>query len=82
VAKQTADAARDFAVAAAPVALEIGKVALKVTTVAAAATGVVMLGALSMVGMALAADPILFVLLPADDGGDPVWVVVARWYER
>jgi hypothetical protein len=40
------------------------------------------LGVLGVLGSILLADPILFAIFDADDGGDPVWVEVARWVEE
>lgn len=82
VAKRTAEEVKAFAVAATPVAITIGKAAVAATAVAAVAVGAVALGAIGVLGYALAADPVLFAALPADDGGLPVWIEVARWWDE
>jgi hypothetical protein len=75
---QTAQGLKEFAVAATPVAIAAGKAAV----MAAGVLGAVALGAVGVLAYAMAVDPILFVCLPADDGGDPVWVEVARWLPK
>jgi hypothetical protein len=79
VAQQAAVTTKQWAVAAAPVALDFSKVVLKTTVVAAGALGMIALCSLGLMGSLLLADPILYALFPADDGGDPVWVICARW---
>jgi hypothetical protein len=80
VARQVAEDAKQWAVAAAPVTWQLTKVMAKATVAVAGALGVLTLGAIGLMTSVLLVDPILFALLPVDDGGDPVWVVVARWH--
>lgn len=80
VAQQMAEDAKQWAVAAAPVVWQLTKVMAKATVVAAGALGVLTLGAIGLMTSVLLVDPILFALLPVDDGGDPIWLVIARWH--
>jgi hypothetical protein len=80
VAQQAAESAKRWAVAAAPVALGLAKVTLVATGVAVASMSVLALATVGAAASVLAIDPCLYALLPAEDGGDPHWVLVARWY--
>ena len=76
---------RKFGVAAAPVVVSVAKATAKVTLAAATVAIPLAIGVIGMAVMAIASDPVLVVIFPSDDaenGGAPVWVEIARWYEE
>jgi len=81
VARTTAEKTKALVVASAPVALAVGKGLVKAAGITALAVGALILGVLGIVANILIADPVLIAVVPADDGGDPVWIEIARWYE-
>ena len=68
--------------AAAPVVIDIAKTTAKVAVAAAAVAVPIALGILSIGLTVLASDPVLAIIVPVGDGGDPMWIEIARWYEE
>lgn len=69
---------RNAGEAAAPV---VGKIIKTTAKVAMVATPLIVGAAL--IGLSvIATDPVLVIVMPADDGGDPIWIEIARWYEE
>jgi hypothetical protein len=80
IARKAAQRANDLAETVEPTMVMIGKAAVKAAPMVAAAALAMTLGTLGVLAYAIAADPILFCLVAADDGGDPVWIEIARWF--
>lgn len=81
--KASGEGLQRFAVAAKPHVIASTKVAAQATVVAVTLLVPIMLTALVAAASAVATvDPVWTILLPAEDGGDPVWIEIARWDEE
>ena len=82
-AKATAKGTQEFLVAATPVVISTVKVSAKIA-LATAAVAVPLIGMMAVAAISAAAtvDPVLTIIVPSDDGGDPTWIEIARWDEE